>query len=61
MPDMKEVSRESFLKKDYTSAEVTKIYRLMANVAKQMKDGRRVSMEEKTDRWIIIVWKPKDK
>jgi hypothetical protein len=34
---------------------------MMANVAKQMKDGRKVSLEVKTDKWDIVVWKPKDK
>ncbi len=61
MSGMEEVSRESFPKKDYTSDQIQKIYRMMANVAKQMKDGRKVSLEVKTDRWDIVVWKPEDK
>lgn len=54
------VSSEYYSADDYTESAVKQIWRMMANVAAQDKDGTSVELKEYSNGWDIIVWREVD-
>jgi hypothetical protein len=51
------VSSEYYSADDYAEAAVKQIWRMLANVAAQDKDGTSVELKTYSNGWDIIVWR----